>query len=133
MMKLTLTRTYRPGGTNGTLELNGKLVCYTIELPWRDNKPQVSCIPEGTYMLVKRYSDKFKHHLLVQDVPDRSLILIHPANNAELELKGCIAPVSTLLRPGCGEKSRMVFDPLMKLVYAALNRGEEITLHIQAI
>lgn len=129
-MELVLTRTYHSNGTNGLLHLNGKPVCFTIELPWRNNKPCVSCIREGRYKLEKRYSDKFKFHLLVTGVADRSLILIHPANNAIKELQGCIAPVSTLTAPGCGNNSRGVFTPLLKLVYGAMAMEEEVWLTI---
>lgn len=129
-MELVLSRTYHASGTNGFLHLNGKPLCFTIELPWRENKPRVSCIPEGRYLLEQRYSDKFRHHLLVTAVPGRDLILIHPANNAIKELQGCIAPVSTITGPGCGNNSRSVFAPLVKLVYGAHAVGEEVWLTI---
>ncbi|GGH74231.1 hypothetical protein HNQ91_003823 [Filimonas zeae] len=131
-MILTLTRTYYAKGTNGVLEVNGKVFCYTIELPWNNNKRQASCIPEETYFLAKRFSVDFKHHLLVQGVKDRTYILIHPANNALRELQGCIAPVTTLTGEGCGDESRAAFRPLLKLVSAAIDKGEKVTLIIQS-
>ncbi len=88
-MELELCRAYDPDGTNGELRCNGKLVCYTIELPWLQNQHNISCIPEGRYELKKRFVQKFGPHLLVVDVPDRSWILIHPANDAKAHLKGC--------------------------------------------
>jgi hypothetical protein len=75
---------------------------YTIELPWKNNQAGVSCIPEGKYDLVKRWSPKFGSHLQILNVPGRELILIHPANDALLELRGCIAPVCLLT--GAGNK-----------------------------
>ena len=63
--------------------------CKTIELPWRDNKINISCIPEGKYKVKKRYSDKYGHHFHILNVPDRSLILIH-AGNYYSQTKGCI-------------------------------------------
>lgn len=89
-MKLELIRTYDPEGTNGKILYEGRLVTYTIELPWKNNQARVSCIPEGTYELVKRWSPKFGRHWKVMDVPGRKDILIHPANEALRELKGCI-------------------------------------------
>jgi Family of unknown function (DUF5675) len=50
-MVLTLSRTYFPDGTNGKIEYNGKLICLTIELPWKENQKKVSCIPEGKYFI----------------------------------------------------------------------------------
>jgi hypothetical protein len=89
---------------------NSKFICYTIELPWEDNLPQRSCIPEGRYELKKRYSTRFGQHLLLVNVKDQELILIHPANDALKELRGCIAPVSILTGPGKGILSRNAFQ-----------------------
>lgn len=131
-MHLTIHRTYYEEGTNGLLTMgsNSTPLCHTIELPWRDNQPNRSCIPLGTYVLRKRYSNKFRWHIEVTNVPGRSLILIHPANHATRELKGCIAPVLQLTGPGRGLYSRMVFNGLIKLVFAALKRNETVLLTI---
>ncbi|BAV07748.1 hypothetical protein SAMN05421788_10398 [Filimonas lacunae] len=129
-MELLLTRRYHHKGTNGQLAVNGKLFCFTIELPWLQNQRHISCIPEGSYQLAKRHSEDRGYHLILRAVPDRSLILIHPANNALQELQGCISPVSSLTAPGCGNSSRAVFEPLVKLVYAALDKKEEVRLRI---
>ena len=99
-MVVVLSRTYFPNGTNGKLESDGKFICYTIELPWKENETKVSCIPEGEYVIRKRYSRKYNWQLEVVDVPSRKGILLHPANNAQSELKGCIAPVSKLSGAG---------------------------------
>ena len=130
-MKLILTRTYFPEGTNGKLECEGKFICNTIELPWKNNETKVSCIPEGKYFIRKRYSTKFNWHLEVENVTNRILILFHPANNALLELKGCIAPVTKLSGPGMGMKSRKAFGKLNDLVYAALDSRESVELIVQ--
>lgn len=129
-MVINLTRTYFPEGTNGKLECEGKFICYTIELPWRNNEKRDSCIPEGKYFIRKRYSQKFKWHLEVVDVENRSLILFHPANNALKELNGCIAPVTTLYGSGLGLLSRKAFDKLKTLVYEVLDRKESVELLI---
>ena len=129
-MVLLLTRTYFPEGTNGKLECEGKLICNTIELPWRMNRKRVSCIPEGKYFIRKRYSKKFRWHLEVVDVENRSLILFHPANNAMEELNGCIAPVTKLSGPGLGILSRKAFEKLKTLVYTILYRQEVVELLI---
>src|SRR5690606_32462981 len=101
-----LRRTYLTGGTNGDIFCPDKTErCKTIELPWLENAKRKSCIPAGRYRLKKRFSENFKHHLILMDVPDRSLILIHPANNAQKELAGCIAPVTTITGPGTGNTS----------------------------
>jgi hypothetical protein len=131
-MVIHLTRTYFPDGTNGKLECYGKFICYTIELPWKNNEKRVSCIPEGKYFIRKRYSPKFKWHLEVIGVQNRSLILLHPANNALRELNGCIAPVTKLSGPGLGLMSRKAFAKLKDFVYKALDNKESVELIVQS-
>lgn len=131
-MVLVLNRMYFPEGTQGILEWNGNLVCYTIELPWLNNQRRISCVPEGEYILQKRFSPKFQWHLHLQDVPGRDLILIHPANDAKKELLGCIAPVTQHTGIGKGSCSRKALTKLTTLVYAAIERHEEVKIRIQS-
>ena len=73
-------------------ELGGVLFEFkALELPWKNNERRVSCIPAGTYQIIKHTSPKFGQCYWVQDVPNRSEILIHPANYHR-QLLGCIAP-----------------------------------------
>jgi hypothetical protein len=130
-MVLILSRTYFPDGTNGKLECEGKVICLTIELPWKSNETKVSCIPEGKYLIKKRYSKKFQWHLEVLDVKNRSLILFHPANNALQELNGCIAPVTKFSGPGLGLMSRKAFSKLKNLVHPILEKNESVELIIK--
>lgn len=130
-MEITLQRTYFKEGTHGVLFLNGIFLGFTIELPWLENARNKSCIPEGSYILKARFSNKFKHHLLLKNVLNRSLILIHAANNAQLELKGCIAPVTYLTGIGKGLYSKPLLDKLLSKCHQAFDRNETITLHIK--
>jgi hypothetical protein len=85
-------------GTFGYLVYQG-LWWYSLELPNRDNKRSISCIPPGEYICVYRYSPHFGRitfHLT--DVEGRTYILIHGANFAgdvhkgyQSHLNGCIA------------------------------------------
>ena len=131
-MVLVLTRTYFPEGIQGGLEWKGTLVCYTIELPWLENQRRISCIPEGSYILQQRYSPKFKWHLHLMNVPGRDLILIHPANDANKELLGCIAPVTKYTGKGKGSGSRKAFKKLKALTTAVFERNEKVILKIQS-
>lgn len=102
-----------PDGTFGTLSVGGQS-WYTVERPWVQNKPSISCIPAGTYPLVLGmfYSgdgpggrpDYPAYE--VQGVPGRSLIKIHKANRA-IQLAGCIAPGKFL---GCESGHWAVLD-----------------------
>ena len=131
-MVLVLTRTYFPEGTQGVLEWKGTLVCYTIELPWLKNQRRISCIPEGSYILQQRYSPKFKWHLHLIHVPGRDLILIHPANDANKELLGCIAPVTKHTGKGKGSGSKKALKKLKTLVYTVFDRNEVVKINIQS-
>ena len=128
-MELELLRAYDPEGTNGEVKL---VVCNTIELPWLQNEHNISCIPEGRYELRKRVTQKRGQHLLVVNVKGRELILIHPANDAKKELRGCIAPVTTLIGPGKGSQSRLANEKLKALVLEALERKEKVFITIKS-
>ncbi|MEJ1934146.1 DUF5675 family protein [Nostoc sp. NIES-2111] len=132
-MQLKLIRSYGAQGVNGVLYLNDQQVCYTIELPWQNNQRYISCIPEGSYPVVKRYSQRFGWHLHVQQVPGRSWILIHPANHAIKELQGCIAPVTELTGEGRGNASQRAMQHLMNLVNKAIEEQPTLLLTISAV
>lgn len=70
---------------------NGKEIykCKTLELPWKNNEQKTSCIPPGKYNVVKRFSEKYKDHFHLTNVPGRSMILIHSGNHFTHTL-GCI-------------------------------------------
>ena len=54
-------------------------VFYTLELPWKENRRNISRIPAGEYEAIKYYSPKHKRIvILLLDVPDRTNIEIHP-------------------------------------------------------
>jgi hypothetical protein len=132
-MELLLKRYYLPGGTNGVLSTGeGHIICYTIELPWRQNLRNRSCIPEGHYRIILRRSAKFNRHLMLSQVPNRSLILVHPANNAAKQLKGCIAPVSILTGEGMGEASKAACEKLLQLVSPVLLTGEAVWITVSS-
>lgn len=74
--------------TLGELQV-GDFKCFTLELPDRQNARKKSCIPEGTYRVVRHKSPKFGNCFWLKDVPNRSAILIHPGNYYYHTL-GCI-------------------------------------------
>jgi len=129
-MELILNRTYHTTGTNGRLYCNGQEICKTIELAWRKNALRRSCIPEGKYRLSKRYSSKHGWHFEIMNVPNRSCILIHTANNAGRELLGCIAPVAQHIGEGKGNSSRIAMQRLRDLLFPLLDRGISVQLII---
>ena len=93
-MYLKLIRTYQDDyQTQGELNViqdNSILFsCVTLELPWRNNERRISRIPNGIYPVFKHTSPKFGNSLWIQDVPNRSEILIH-VGNYNRDTLGCI-------------------------------------------
>lgn len=131
-MELELIRTYFPNGTNGEILHDNSRVCYSIELPWKNNQHRISCIPEGRYELTKRYSQRFGWHLLVNGVTERSYILIHAFNDALKESKGCIAPVSICTGEGKGNNARASLKKLLAIVYPELEKRNKVFITIKS-
>ena len=129
-MDLYLHRTHYKDGTNGALFHGGEFICFCIELPWRLNEPNRSCIPDGCYELVDFYSPSYKHHFMVRNVPERIGILLHPANDAKKELRGCIAPVTQLDGIGKGSGSRRALDRIVIRTDTFMSDGESLFLTI---
>lgn len=76
-------------GTWGALVADG-FASLTIELPWRENLPNVSCIPFGRYVCTWCWSPAFgRYRYLLEGVPNRSGIRIHSAPDTSA-LRGCI-------------------------------------------
>lgn len=74
-------------GTQGLL-VAGDFECKTLELPWRENQKQISCIPAGEYDVEIRLSNKYGRVYWVRHVPNRTYILIHSGNYAGDKSKG---------------------------------------------
>ena len=108
--------------TIGKLFLDGEMFCYTLELPWKDNQRSISCIPAGEYKVrmrtAKESSSRDYLHLLVQDVKDRSYILVHIGNTAK-DTRGCIL-VGQSRQHNRVNNSTLAMDLLMKEI---LNLG----------
>ncbi|GAL18546.1 hypothetical protein JCM19235_1969 [Vibrio maritimus] len=63
--------------------------CFTLELPWRNNQQNISCIPAGTYWAFKRISPSNGAVLQLEGVPNRTFIQIHKGNYTS-QIAGCI-------------------------------------------
>jgi len=74
-------------GTFGMLSIDGVAQCVTLELFWRDNMRNRSCIPEGVYHCVKHENRDWDWRVL--DVPNRSGILFHAGNTVK-DIEGCV-------------------------------------------
>ena len=122
-------------GTFGTLLIDGRVFCTTLERPWAENIRNFSCIPEGVYECVRRkewkgakkHGDTFE----VKDVPERSAILFHPANFVD-ELEGCIA-VGRKPGPLRGKRAILNSGNTFKRLMARIGSRHKISLRITSM
>lgn len=101
MKDLILTRFYLPKCTLGVMTGDDGLDIKIMERPWKQNKPFESCVPEGTYTVIRdeRPSHKYTFCLINEDLDvyrypssgKRDSILIHVGNKVE-DVVGCLAP-----------------------------------------
>lgn len=89
-MTWRLTRfCYSDMGTFGIIN-TGQDTFFSVERPWLDNKPSVSCIPIGNYPLNLRHYYRGGYEAIeLTGVAPRTHILIHIANTM-WDVQGCI-------------------------------------------
>jgi hypothetical protein len=130
-VKLLLTRkTLTEHSTIGDLSVDGVFFGYSLELPWRDNQHDISCVPEGTYPVKMIDSGHWKRtvpHLL--KVPGRDLIEIHIANYPK-DIKGCIG-VGYTKAPDFIGLSAPAIGKLFKMIEDCEARKEDVTIEIK--
>lgn len=123
MMETVILKRFDQGdqGTFGLLVTPRGFMCFTGELPDRNNLPSISRIPPGTYHVEATWSPRFKRKMyLVFEVPRRSGIRKHAANfmgdkskNYRCQLNGCIALGEKLGVMG-GQKALLVSAPALR-------------------
>jgi hypothetical protein len=131
-MILTLNRlAFLHNCTLGVLSVYDVPFCFTVERPWLNNEPNVSCIPAASYPIkwvaTQTAGNRNGRGLGVENVPDRSLIRIHVANTAD-EVKGCIGvglQRHDFTRGRGVSQSRAALSSLMDIL-----EGREAILHI---
>lgn len=88
MSIISIDRWYNHDCTIGRLKIDD-FQCFTLELPDKNNLPDVSCIPRGRYEYYKRKSPKNGDVLELRNVLDRTYIQVH-AGNYTRQIQGCI-------------------------------------------
>lgn len=98
MVTITIIRDLRTAVcTMGVFEAvsdkkKGKVTGYTLEPPWRENRPFESCIPPGVYKGFKRIkgTGKWDYDVIeLLEVPGRKNIQLH-AGNYPKNTTGCV-------------------------------------------
>jgi len=135
-MKLKLHRdTFTDTSTIGTLSVDGKHLCYTLEDTDRrieDGGTKTygkSCIPRGTYEVVIDFSPKYNKEMPhILNVPQFEGIRIHPGNVAA-DTEGCILVGSSKSKDFIGN-SVATFTSLMEMLEQAYAKAVPITLEV---
>lgn len=83
LIDVTLTRLNGDDqGTTSIVLCKGRRF-YGLEPPWRDNQPNISCIPEGEYRVLWTKSPRLRIYTYeIQNVEGRGGIRIHSGNYA---------------------------------------------------
>lgn len=114
---------------NGTFGMliadDGEQLCFTAELPWKDNQHEISCIPNGTYPVIKWSSPKVPKGFRIENVPNRDLIDIHCGNNPLTDSLGCII-VGTSMQ--VGQNAVLNSHVAMDLLYSKLSDSFELVI-----
>lgn len=87
-MRLEIKTIMQDDCTVGFLNFAG-FRCATLELPWKDNANDISCIPAGLYNCKKYKSSKHGWCVAIMGVTNRTLVRIHRGNFTK-EILGCI-------------------------------------------
>lgn len=87
---MKLIRKEKAEWTEGKLIYPDDSFTFCLERPWLNNKPYVSCIPYGQYIVVPDNTGKHRYYR-VTNVPNRSHIEFHGATDVN-DLQGCLAP-----------------------------------------
>lgn len=139
MDRLTLHRLESSDeGTFGKITIGSESL-FTLELPWRDNANNISCIPCGIYECRSTLSYHFKRKMyLVMNVNNRDGIRIHAANFAgdrtlglKAQLNGCIALGLHIGLMG-GQKCLLLSSPAVRKFESIMN-GESFILEVKNV
>jgi hypothetical protein len=139
VLRLKLERTWcGEKCTIGTLYVNGKTECFTLEDVRREVKgrpveewkvPGATAIPAGVYNVVVTPSNRFKRDLpLLENVPGFQGIRIHPGNTSE-DTEGCLL-VGMAKGPDFVSESRRAFEQLFTKIKESLGCGEKVTIEV---
>lgn len=132
-MKIEVLRNqYTPKSTIGSLYVNGRWQCYTLEDTKRTGPkvPGQTCIPAGLYKLIISFSNRFKRDLpLLVGVPNFEGVRIH-TGNTDVNTEGCIL-VGKAKAVDRIYNSVDAFNDLWPQIQAAWFNKEEISITIK--
>ena len=119
---LTIARKHKASDcTSGYLAVNGKVIAYTLERPWKGNAPLISAIPDGSYPGTLRYDHPDRWRIELQGVPGRTNVQIHTGNTPD-DTEGCILVGLSLGADLCSvQESKKAYEALKLAFYGSAN------------
>lgn len=117
--------------TIGVLSSRGTILGFTLELPWKQNGVNVSCIAPGEYKIREELHKKHGRCLRLAGVPGRAGVLIHAGNTAK-DTRGCIIPgmlTGKIVGSRAVLNSHLALDSMLDIVASA---GPDLTIAIRA-
>lgn len=125
-----INRVYRhPEAIVGRLYANDNPLCYSLELPWRDNANNISCIPVGSYNGTIRTDGDKGWRIELASVPKRTHVQLH-VGNYTTDILGCILLGMELglneIKGGTSNPARL----LLKQAYEDAQSPSDITVRI---
>jgi hypothetical protein len=120
--RLTVARKHRDANcTSGYFAVNGKIIAYTLEKPWKGNAPLISAIPDGSYGGILRYDHPDRWRIELTGVPMRTNVQIHTGNTPG-DTEGCILVGLKLGTDLCSVlDSKKAYDALRTAFYGSAN------------
>lgn len=101
----------------GYLIANGEVICYTLELPWKDNSNFISCILPGSYNGILRYDKPDGWRIQLENVPNRTAVQIHIGNYTK-DTEGCILVGTGAKTEDCSvQNSSLAYSKLKEAFY----------------
>lgn len=130
-MDLNLKRTvFTKKSTIGPLTIAEGFDCFILECPWKENRPNFSCIPPGRYRVTLYLSPSRGYVVpLLHGVPDRTEIEMHIGNWPK-DTRGCLLPGRTAGADYVGQ-SALAFNLLVTKIMSAIDQLEEVWIGIK--
>lgn len=114
--------------TLGLFMIGENTICQTLELPYRGNLKNVSCIVTGVFAFVFKFSEKHKRNLWHIVAPGRSEIEVHVGNTVKDTL-GCVL-CGTSRDGDAVSDSRVALDAFHDAMLHALDGGTSTTIEV---
>lgn len=119
-------------GTPGIITV-GEQQWHLLELPWRNNRQRMSCIPANTYPAQFHQSAKFGSTIWIREIPNRFGVLMHSGNVAGDTDKEWMTHSLGCLLPGRRAGKLTVGGKQQRAVLSSRTAMREILTALRAI